>query len=133
MASEIYNLDDVPSDESAITAGSSTDTVDELRQENEDGSITLTLKYPVRIQYKRDGRERDETIEQLNIRRANGGDVRMTLRLQNDEEKLIVELFKRLTRLPETAFDHLDADDFVRFSKEVERFFPESRPTGKKF
>lgn len=121
---EIHALDD----EAPAAAG----TVDELRQENGDGSVTLTLKYPVRAQFKRDGIEREENINELRIRRANGGDLRMVMRLQKDEEKVIVELFKRLTGQPEAVFDKLDADDITRFSEEVERFLPQPPVTGTK-
>ena len=121
---EIHELDE---SEAAAPA-----SVTELRQENADGSITLTLKYPPRVQYKRDGQERDETIEQLRIRRANGGDLRMVMRHQKDEEKVIVLLFTRLTGLPEVVFDRIDADDITRFSAEVERFLPQPPQTGTK-
>jgi hypothetical protein len=105
---------------------------EDFRKENEDGSVTLQLKYPVTVRYRQSNQEREDRVTELHIRRANGGDIRQVLRYQKDEEKVILVMFTRLTKLTETHFDALDADDVLRFAEEVERFLPQSHATGVK-
>ncbi|MDX2094364.1 MAG: hypothetical protein SFW64_00230 [Alphaproteobacteria bacterium] len=122
---DIYNLDD-------NAAGVAATAPDEMRHENADGSVTLTLKYPPRVKFRREGEERDETIRELRIRRANGGDLRQVIRFQKDEEKVVMLLFVRLTGYPDPVFDKLDAEDAMRFFAEVQDFLERALPTGKK-
>lgn len=105
---------------------------DDMRQENGDGTVTITLKHPVRARFRVNNQDREEEISELRVRRANGGDLRMVMRLKNDEEKLMVTLFTNLTGRPAPVFDQLDADDILRFYDEVQRFLPQSPETGPK-
>jgi hypothetical protein len=121
---EIHDLDDT------IEAGTVTAPQDDLRSENDDGTVTLTLKYPVSAKFRQNNQERDENFTAVTIRRANGGDLREVIKHQKDEERVVVLLFTRLTGLPSTVFDKLDAEDCMRFYEEVQRFLPQSRQTG---
>lgn len=89
---------------------------------NDDGSVTIKLGYPVTVQFRQQGNEREQTFHEMRIRRITGADLRMTLRHQKDEEKLLTLLFMSLTGLPEAAFNSLDAADIGLFQKETERF-----------
>lgn len=130
-ADEIYELD------GASPAAASTAPADAGRRVNEDGSVTLTLLYPVRIQYRNGTEEREEVLKELTLRRSNGGDLRHILRLKGDEEKILVTLFQRLTGLAggrgDDAFNKLDAVDCGRFSAEVQVFLQQFQETGKTF
>lgn len=123
MTSDIIDLDDQ-------TVGSGAG--ESSRTENADGSVTIALLYPFALKFRQNGIERDEEISELKIRRATGADLRLMLRHQKDEEKLLITLFSRLTGLAEAAFDKLDIEDFARFQEEVQHFLELPQLTGKK-
>ncbi|MBM3619028.1 MAG: hypothetical protein FJX23_10865, partial [Alphaproteobacteria bacterium] len=99
------------------THGSSAEGGAAIYRENGDGTRSVTLKFPVVLEYGNSQGSRKETISSLNIRRLNGKVMRDLLRCKGDEEKALLVLFTQLTGQPEAVFDLLDIEDIAGFSE----------------
>lgn len=124
----VYDLDNTAvlmAEEPAINGG---EEVDSGRVVNDDGSVTLTLKYTVKLGLKSpaSGQVREEVIDTITVKRVKGATLRALMRNNKDEEKCLMLLWKNLTGLHDDVFDRLDAADVERFTAEVKDFLPGS-------
>ena len=93
---------------------------------------TIDLKHPVTLTLRdSEGREREEKIERLEIRRPKVRHLKVIDRLDGDIEKA-VELAAVLSGQPAKVIEELDSEDFTAVMAVVERFFPRPRRTGRK-
>lgn len=97
--------------------------------ENDDGSKTLTLEYPVTVKLRRNGKEVEEVYHELRFRRMNGGDLRVVAGIK-DEGQMIARVFTRLTGIPDSVFDALDTTDILAATEIINDFFPDGLKTG---
>lgn len=97
--------------------------------ENANGSKTLPLKFPVTVKLRRDGKEVEEAYKELTFRRMNGADLRAISGIK-DEGVLIARVFTRLTGIPDSVFDALDAEDILGATEIVNGFFPDGLMGG---
>ena len=117
----------VPNDIDVVDAPASESQANII--ENDDGSKTLTLQYPVQVKFRRNGKEVEESIEHLKFRRMNGGDMRAVAGIK-DEGEMIAKLVCRLTNITGSVFDALDYADIMSAAEVVNGFFPDGLKTG---
>jgi len=96
---------------------------------NADGTVTLTLQFPVAATLRGPLGERAETYDHLTFRRPNGADLRKIGSL--DAISASALLVCRLAGVPDKVFDVLDGADAMRASEVVADFLPSSRRAGK--
>lgn len=93
---------------------------------------TIELRHPVTLTLRDgDGREREETVKVLEIRRPKVKHIKVVDRVDGDVEKAI-ELSAVLSGQPARVIEELDSEDFTEVMAVVERFFPKRPGTGRK-
>lgn len=121
---DIIVLDEVQAQSSEHIAGEKGSVID-----NADGSKTYYLKYPLKYQEKKG--EPIITLDRINIRRPNAGDMKMAEKEMNDMTRAEM-LFNRLTGLKDGLFDQFDLADMAKFTEITEDFLPTPPKNGKK-
>jgi len=99
--------------------------------DNEDGTKTMRLSYPVEMRYRRasDGKcERTETISELTFRAGTGADMHAVENAPRGAAPRL--LFCRLAGITEKTFDKLDLRDIGAGMDIVTDFLPKSPKTG---
>ena len=94
--------------------------------QNDDGSVTLTLRYPKEIQIRNGaGKTRTERYDTLTFHRLTGADLN-AVRATADQHQQRV-LFTRSTRmqgpLMQALYERLDGKDIARAGQVLESFF----------
>lgn len=91
---------------------------------------TYDLQYPIVQRRKASGGEiREETIDQVTIRRLRAKDLRMVDRIDGKVAQSLA-LIASLTGLSQTTVDELDAEDVEGIGAVIGDFFPTRQPTG---
>jgi Phage tail assembly chaperone proteins, E, or 41 or 14 len=98
--------------------------------QNDDGTLTYRLRFPVSVKYRQGSQERQENITELTFRRVTGADLRAIGKFKDDMD-IMTTLFTRLSNTNPVIFDQLDAEDIERATKAISDFFPGVRKTGK--
>jgi len=101
---------------------------------NEDGSVTLTLKYPKQLTIRSGtGKVREETYVSLTFHRMTGADMNAIQATSSASATWLA--FARLTRTKEAIMRHLfeimDGYDIANGAAIIEYFLPSGRKTGK--
>jgi hypothetical protein len=111
------------------------DPLPERAVRNEDGSITLPLLYPVTLKFKKasSGDVREETLEELVMRRLTGADMRAITAASNGH--MVAVGIARSARIGEAKmmalFDRMDGADANAAAQVVGFFLGSGRPTGR--
>jgi len=91
---------------------------------------TYQLKHPVTRKLRvAGGAETETTLEEVEIRRLNGGDMRW-LETAQDKPGATLGLLGRLTGLQPAVIDLIDAEDIAGLSEVIEGFLPQSLRSG---
>ncbi len=98
---------------------------------NPDGTVTLTLRHPFKVRYRRGDKEREETFTELKFRRPSGGDFIAIDNIKAGDVRTAAELICRLIGQPLAIFEKIDAYDLTGCGEILESFFPPSRRTSK--
>lgn len=121
-------MDDVNLDEVKALLGQLVQAQEPTEEEegrierHDDGSVTLTLMYPVTITMKPvGGIERTEEISTLTFRRINGGDLIEAQKVK-DEFEQSVTMFTRLSGITRVVYGKLDATDIETGAKIIAGF-----------
>lgn len=100
---------------------------------NDDGSVTLTLKYPKTLKIRSNSAVREETYKTLVFHRMTGADMNAIQATSAASATWLA--FARLTRTKEAIMRHLfelmDGYDIANGSMVIEYFLPSGRKTGK--
>ncbi|MBI1321339.1 MAG: hypothetical protein GC168_20640 [Candidatus Hydrogenedens sp.] len=100
---------------------------------NPDGTVTLTLAYPVTVTLRAKGEEREEVIAALDFRRATGADLKAIGEQARDNPIAAANgLIARLTGQPVVVVDRMDGIDIEAASAIVQGFTARRRPTGRR-
>jgi hypothetical protein len=98
--------------------------------DNDDGSKTLKLNWPVTVRYRQSGGgERTEEIAELVIRRPKGRDMRALGGMAAAQAG--TQMLCRLAGISQAAFDALDGADIAAAMKIVADFLGSGRGTGR--
>ena len=93
-------------------------------------TTTYRLAHPITRKLRvSGGGQSEETIEELEIRRLNGGDIRW-METQAGKPGQSLGLVARLTGKDATVVDMLDAEDIAGISELVASFLPPSLVAG---
>lgn len=96
---------------------------------NPDGSVTLTLRYPVTVASRTSGGDTtEEMVADLICRRLTGRNIREAAEKKGAAGTTY--LLTASTGKPALVFDRLDAEDYRRLAEVVVGFTGASRPTG---
>lgn len=104
-------------------------------RENEDGTVTLTLRFPVDIIFRatKNGGTRTETVEELTFHKMTGADMRVVASAPKDA--MIDAGLARCTRINPARMkllvDRMDARDFTAATTVMNRFLGGGTTTGR--
>lgn len=88
-----------------------------------------TLVHPISTTTKVNGEERTEVVSEVQLRRMNGGDIRI-LDTVKGENSQALSLIARLSGLDARTVDKMDAEDIAALGKIIEGFTPAGLQTG---
>ncbi len=92
---------------------------------NDDGSVTVSLKYPFEVKFKGPTGERTERLESVTLRRLNTADLMILDRIKGDMAQTQA-LIMRSGSLTRGVSERLDAHDFGQLAEAIKGFFPQS-------
>lgn len=92
---------------------------------NEDGTVTMTLDYPITETVRRGQETITNVVNEVKFRRINAGDLKAVANLKQEGDRMEV-LFIRTTGLAAPTFSKLDAVDLVDGMAVIEGFLPPS-------
>ncbi|MGO4558326.1 hypothetical protein [Mesorhizobium sp. 2RAF21] len=127
----------------AVDAETDADVVDEdidpldrlppHAKKNQDGSVTLPLKFPRDLQIRKNGKVRTDRYERLVFHRLNGADQRAIAAAKEDDMSVVA--FARSTRISQAImnalFDKMDGADIAAGGQVLNSFFATGRTTGR--
>jgi hypothetical protein len=91
---------------------------------------TYKLAHPIIRKLKVNGmQETEDTIEEVEVRRLNGGDIRWQ-ESQANKGAMALGLIGRVTGLHSSVIDLMDAEDIAGISELVASFLPPSLQVG---
>lgn len=92
---------------------------------HDDGTVTMTLDYPVTETFRRGPETHTNVIDKVTFRRIKAGDLKAVANLKNDGDRMEA-LFIRTTGLAAPTFAKIDAVDFADGVAVIEGFLPPS-------
>ncbi|MBN9232772.1 MULTISPECIES: hypothetical protein [Phyllobacteriaceae] len=102
-------------------------------KKNQDGSVTLPLKFPRDLQIRKNGKVRTDRYERLVFHRLNGADQRAIAAAKEDDMSVVA--FARSTRISQAImnalFDKMDGADIAAGGQVLNSFFATGRTTGR--
>ncbi|ANM05227.1 hypothetical protein AMC78_CH03158 [Rhizobium phaseoli] len=128
----VVSLDD-PRDPDIIDedAGSA-DRLPEGAVQNENGSVTLPLSFPVTLRIRKGGEVRERVYRDLTFHRLNGADMRAISAAGSEHQSAVT--FARSTRINQATmnalFDNMDLSDIDRAGGILVFFVSNGRKTG---
>ena len=128
-------LEAAPADPDVVqlAAEADTETLPKRAVRNADGTVTLTLAYPVVLKFRKgQGEVTEERYEQLVMHRLTGADMRAISAASR--ETLTTVAIARSTRLSEgkmaAVFDRMDGSDALAAGQVVSAFLGNGTTTG---
>lgn len=113
--------------------GSILDKLPKRAIENADGTVTLPLLYPRKLQTKKDGKIREREFKELTFYRLTGADQRAIAAAS--EEIMSVVAFAQSTKLNQAImnalFDRMDAADIADGGRVLNHFLTSGQRTGR--
>jgi hypothetical protein len=113
--------------------GEVTDKLPERASVNDDGSVTLPLRYPVTITTRKDGKVRERQFAELTFHRLRGADLQAIAAVSKEHDTKVT--FARSTRTMQAVmnavFDKMDAADIVDGGKVINHFLTNGQATGR--
>lgn len=108
--------------DTGATAGTAaTETADSRKVPNADGSVTVTLDYPIQSM--------GETVSKITLPRPKGAQLRAMDTVKGNVSQMLA-LIAKLAGLEPSAADRIDMADFTVLSEVIEGFSKGSRATG---
>ncbi len=99
--------------------------------ENEDGSVTVPLAFPVTYRTRVQGQpEQVHELHELTLKRPKARHLRQLAGIQDDVVASL-KLIEAISGQPAPVIDELDGADLERITEATDRFFGRSRPTGR--
>lgn len=124
---------DAHDDEVIDEDGSVLDKLPKRAIENADGTVTLPLLYPRKLQTKKDGKIREREFKELTFHRLTGADQRAISAAS--EEMMSVVAFAQSTKLNQAVmnalFDRMDAADIADGGRVLNHFLTSGQKTGR--